>query len=147
MIDKSVVGKEYPEVEFEIEKGKIREFAKAIGDKNPVYYSEDAAKEEGYESLAIPPTFPTIFGIAGGLAAVLGSLKINMAKLLHGGQEYEYLNPVKVGDVIKGKTKIIDLFDKPGKAGVMDFLVMETTYVNQNGQEVLRDKCTLVIRR
>ncbi|MCD6272456.1 MAG: MaoC family dehydratase N-terminal domain-containing protein, partial [Deltaproteobacteria bacterium] len=51
------------------------------------------------------------------------------------------------GDVVKAKTIITDVIEKSGKAGTMDFVVMETTYINQNEEPVLRDKCTLVVRR
>ncbi len=147
MIEKSNIGKEYPERTFEIEKCKIRELARAIGDKNKIFYDEDAALEDGFEGLAVPPTFFTLFAMAGGLESVIKDLEINMAKLLHGGQEYEYFKPVKPGDVVKAKTIITDVIEKSGKAGTMDFVVMETTYSNQNEEPVLRDKCTLVVRR
>ena len=147
MIDPKIIGKEYPEFSFEIEKGKIREFAKAIGDKNPVYYDEDAAREAGLEGLAMPPTFPIVFALAGGLANAMIDLKVDMSKVLHSGQEYEYIKPVKPGDTVTGTMKIANVFEKSGKGGVMDFILFETTYVNQNNEKVLLDKCTLLVRR
>lgn len=148
MVDKNMIGKEYPESSFEVEKGKIREFAKAIGYKSPVFYDEKAAKEEGLEGLALPPTFPTVFAMMGGmLMKIVGDLKINMAKMLHGGQQYEYLKPIKPGDTVTGKTKIANIFEKSGKAGTMDFIVLETTYTNQNGEKVLVDTSTLIERK
>ena len=148
MIDKKVIGKELPEQSFEIEKGKIREFARAIGDKNPLYYDENKAREAGFEGLAIPPTFPTVFTMASGmLMNVIKDLKIDLAKLLHGGQEFDYINPIKPGDTVTGKTKITNVIEKSGKGGTMDLIVLETTYVNQSYQTVLRDKCTIVVRR
>lgn len=147
MIEKSNIGKEYQEYTFEIEKCKIRELARAIGDKSKIFYDEDAAREDGFEGLAVPPTFSTLFAMAGGLESVIKDLKIDMTKLLHGGQEYEYFKAIKPGDVVKGKTVIKDVIEKSGKAGTMDFLVMETTYINQNEEPVLCDKCTLVVRR
>jgi len=147
LIEKSNIGKEYREYTFEIEKCKIRELARAIGDKSKIFYDEDAAREDGFEGLAVPPTFSTLFAMAGGLESVIKDLKIDMTKLLHGGQEYEYFKAIKPGDVVKGKTVIKDVIEKSGKAGTMDFLVMETTYINQNEEPVLCDKCTLVVRR
>ncbi|MDY6881683.1 MAG: MaoC family dehydratase N-terminal domain-containing protein [Thermodesulfobacteriota bacterium] len=150
MLDKSKIGKEYPEIRFEVEKGKIREFARAIGDKSPVYYDEEAAKEEGYEGLVMPPTFPTTFTAfsitGGGLFRIIDDLKIDLIKVLHGGQEYEYVKPIKPGDTVTGKTKILDMFEKSGKGGTMDFLVLETTYSNQDGEKVLIDRSTVIIR-
>jgi acyl dehydratase len=147
VIDKNIIGKEFPEISFEIEKGKIREFARAIGDKNPAYYKEEAAKELGLEGLAVPPTFPTVFAMAGGLLDKVAALGVDFTKLLHGGQEYEYLQPIKPGDTVTGKTVIANVFEKSGKAGTMDLIVYETTYTNQVGQKVLVDKSRLDLRR
>jgi len=148
MIDKSVIGKEYPEFSFEVEKGKIREFATAIGDESPVFYDEKAAKEAGFEGLALPPSFPTVFANFGGLMHnVMDDLKLDLAKILHGGQEYEYFGKIKPGDTVTGKVKIANVFEKTGKSGTMDFVVMETTYTNQSGEKVVVDRSTLIQRR
>lgn len=148
MMDKSFIGKELPDQIFEVEKGKIREFATAIGDKNPVYHDEDAARAAGFEGLAIPPTFPTVFAMTRGmLMSLIKTMKIDLSKLLHGGQDYEYISPVKPGDVITGKTKIADIFEKSGKGGTMDFIIVDTIHNNQTGQTVLKDRCTIVVRR
>lgn len=148
MIDKSFIGKEYPEFSFEVEKGKIREFARAVGDKNPVFYDEKAAKEAGFEGLVLPPTFPTVFPMSGGLLdKIIPDLNISFVKVLHGGQEYQYLKPIKPGDTVTGKVRIANIFEKTGKGGTMDFVVMETTYTNQNGEKVLLETMTLIQRR
>ena len=147
MIDKSVVGKKYKVSSFEIEKGKIREMARAIGDNNPVFYDEEAAGQAGYSGLALPPTFATVFALAGGLMTVVKDLKIDMAKLLHGGQEYQYFAEIKPGDTVSGETEITGVIEKSGKGGIMDLVIMETTYYNQNSKKVLCDKCTLVVTR
>jgi len=148
VIGKNVIGREYPEFSYEVEKVKIREFANAIGDKNPVYYDEKAANEEGFKGLALPPSFPIVFSLAGGLmTVVLEDLKVDLVKALHGGQQYEYFKPVKPGDIVTGKIRIADVFEKTGKAGTMDFIIIETTYTNQNGEKVLVDTNTLIQRR
>jgi len=147
MIDKSVIGKKYKVSAFEIENGKIRELARAIGDNNPVFYNEDAAVKDGYAGLALPPTFATVFALAGGLMTVVKDLKIDMAKLLHGGQEYQYFAEIKPGDSVSGETEITGVIEKSGKGGIMDLVIMETTYYNQDSKKVLCDKCTLVVKR
>ncbi len=145
MVEKSIIGKEFPESSFEVEKGKIKEFARAIGDPNPLYRDEAAAKKEGLDGLALPPTFGTVFSLSGetSLLDMLTELNINIAKVLHGGQEYIFINPIKPGDTVTGKTVITDVIDK----GKMDLVIMETEYVNQNGTPVLKDKSTIVVRR
>ncbi len=147
MIDKRVIGKKYKVSSFEIENGKIRELARAIGDNNPVFYNKDAAAKDGYAGLALPPTFATVFALAGGLMTVVKDLKIDMAKLLHGGQEYQYFAEIKPGDSVSGETEITGVIEKSGKGGIMDLVIMETTYYNQDNKKVLCDKCTLVVKR
>ena len=148
MIDKGIIGKEYPEFTFDVEKGKIREFATAIGDQSPELTDEKAAKDAGFEGLAMPPTLPTVFANFGGLMEnVMADLKLDLAKVLHGGQQYEYIGAMKPGDTVTGKVKIANVFEKTGKSGTMDFVVMETTYTNQNGEKVLVDTSTLIQRR
>lgn len=148
MLDKSLIGKEYPEFTFEVEKCKIKEFARAIGDNSAIYLDEKAAKEAGYEGLAIPPTFPTLFANFGGsMNVILDDFKLDLARILHGGQQYEYFGKIKPGDKVTGKSKVTNIFEKTGKSGgTMDFIVMETTYTNQNGEKVLVDTSTLIQR-
>ena len=147
MVDKNIIGKEYPEFTFEVEKGKVKEFARAIEDQSPELHDEKAAKEAGIAGLALPPTFPTVFAMSGGLMEVmLNDLKLDLARILHGGQQYEYLKPIKPGDIITGKVRIANAFEKQGKSGTMDFIVMETTYTNKNGEKVLVDTSTMIQR-
>jgi len=147
MLDKGKIGEEYPEFTFEVEKGKIREFARAIGDNNPIYHSEEAAEREGYNGLVAPPTFGTVLYISGGvMLTILNDLKVDLMKMLQGGQEYEYFKTIHPGEILTGKTKIFNIFEKSGKGGTMTFLVTETTYINQNGETVLKEKLTVIIR-
>lgn len=147
MLDKRLIGKEYPPFSFEVEKGKIREFARAIGDMNPVYHDEEAAKREGFESLVAPPTFGTVCYAASGLMyTILEDLKVNLIKLLQGGQEYEYFSPIQAGTVLTSTTKITDIFEKSGKAGTMHFFVIGTSYVDQNSRKLLTERLTFIVR-
>ena len=60
MADKTKVGKEYPPIIWEVERGKITEFAKAIGDFDPIYQDRDTAIKQGYKDTPAPPTFLTV---------------------------------------------------------------------------------------
>jgi acyl dehydratase len=147
MLDKSLIGKKYPEFSFEVEKGKIREFARAIGDNNPVYFDEEAAIREGFGGLIAPPTFGTVIYVASEVIySILNDLKVDLVKMLQAGQEYEYFKPIKPGDTITQKTKIMDIFEKTSKAGKMYFVIIGTNYINQNGEKALGEKLTVVIR-
>ena len=147
MVDRSVIGKEYPPYIYEVEKYKIREFARAIGEKNPLYSDEEAAHGEGFDGLVAPPTFGTVFYTEGGLMyTIIKDLKGDLIKMLQSGQEYEYFKPIHPGMVITANTRIADIFEKTGKAGTMSFVVIETTYTDQSAEKVLSEKLTVVFR-
>ena len=157
MADKSKKGMEFPEFSFEVEKGKIVEFAMAISQKESkdqveqIYVDEKAARDAGFDGITIPPTFQTCFALwgGGGLMPMIQALGINLARLLHGEEEYEYYAPIHVGDTITCKTKVVDVFDKekknqPGK--FMEFTVLETEMKNQKGDLVIKSRSTLIER-
>jgi acyl dehydratase len=155
MADKSKLGYEFPSQVLEVEKGRIAEFAVAVAQKdgpekvNSIYTDEAAAKKAGYPGIVIPPTFPTrlIFGTGVGLMGIVDTLGINLGKLLHGEEEYEYLGSVCAGDVLTGKMKVVDMYnkEKKGKPGqFMEFTVLETEMRNQRGELVVKASCTLV---
>ena len=157
MADKSKLGYEFPSQSLDVEKGKIAEFAMAVAQKDskkeikPIYADLSAAKKAGYPGIVIPPTFPIslILQIGEGLMEAANTLGINMGRLLHGEEEYEYFSSVCAGDVITGQTKVVNMYDKekkdkPGK--FMEFTVLETEIRNQRGELVIKARTTLVER-
>jgi len=148
---------EFPPYTLEVEKGKIAEFAMAVSQKEnksqvkQIYADAAAAKAAGYGDIVPPPTFQTCFGLWGGagLMPMIQALGINLGRLLHGEEEYEYLAPIHPGDVVTGKTRVVEMYDKekkdkPGK--FMEFTVLQTEITNQRGELVLRQRSTLVER-
>ena len=157
MADKSKLGMEFPAFTYEVEKGKIAEFAMAISQKeskeqvDQIYADQKAAKDAGYDDIIPPPTFQTCFALwgGGGLMPMITALGINLGRLLHGEEEYEYFKPVHPGDVITCQTKVTDIYEKekknkPGK--FMEFTVLETEMKNQKGEVVIKSRSTLVER-
>ena len=157
MADKSKLGMEFSPYTFEVEKGKIAEFAMAISQKedkdqvNPLYVNRETAQKSGYKDIIAPPTFQTCFPLwaGGGLMPVIQSLGINIFKLLHGEEEYDYLGAIHPGDIMTGRAKVVDMYekekkDKPGK--FMEFTVIETEIRNQRGELVIKSRSTLVER-
>ena len=137
-IDRSAVGQWGPETPMRVEYGKVREFARAIKDDNPAF--------AGDEALA-PPTFLmtiahwTEGATSGGVRAV----KLDMRRLLHGEQEFEYLKPIRAGDVLRFRSRTKDVFEKAGKrGGKMLFVLSETQYTNQRGEVVAYTRNTAI---
>ena len=149
MFDKSKVGQNFPPFTIEVERGKIRELALAIGDDNPIYQSREAAQAAGYPDVPLYPTSPTTFAFWGNTKMVgqLVSLGINVMRVLHGEEEYEYLAPVYPGDTLTGVMTIVDGKTRQGQAGSsMDILTVEVRYTNQHGQPVLNARQVIIAR-
>ncbi len=150
-IKREMIGQPLPAYTFEVERGKIREFAAAIGDTNPIYSSVEAAQAAGYSDLPIPPTFPTAAGFWGAPADYEGTnssssdLGFPVTRTLHGEEEYTYLAPIYPGDKLTGVRRLMDVREKAGKLGKMEIAVMETVYTNQHGQEVLRARTVAIV--
>lgn len=151
MADISKLGMEFPAYTFTVEKDKIIEFAMAVSQKeskdqiNPIYYDEDAAKKAGYEGIPIPLTFPTcsLFWTGGGLMGTVQTLGIDLSRLLHREEEYEYFGSIYAGDVITRKMKVVDMFTK-GKGGrTVDITILETDLINQLGELLIKYRTTL----
>ncbi len=148
MFDKSKVGVSFPPFSIEVERGKISELALAIGDDNPVYHSREAAQAQGFSDVPLFPTMPTLFSFWGNkeLWHHLEQVGINVKRILHGEEEYEYLAPVYPGDVLTGTTTIIDGKTRKIKDGSMDIVTTETRYTNHDKQSVVVAKSMLIVR-
>jgi len=145
MLDKNKIGHEFPSFSTDIEKGRLRFFAKAIGETNPIYTDENAAQSAGYQTIPAPPTFMFSVDLEGPeLLPVLKLLDLDIGRILHGSQEFEYLGQIYAGDRITQQSKIVDIFDKKG--GALEFVVQESTYTNQSDELVGKAKQTLVYR-
>jgi len=145
MLDQSFIGYELPSFTADVEKGRLRFFAKAIGETNPIYTDEDAAVKAGYRTLPAPPTFAMVLDMdTPELMPLLGLLKMDIGRILHGSQEFEYFQPIYAGDQITVTSKVVDIFDKKG--GALDFVVTENSYTNQDGDLVSKSTSTLVHR-
>ena len=149
MFDKSKIGQSFPPFTIEVERGKIRELALAIGDDNPIYQSREAAQAAGYPDVPLYPTAPTIFNFWGNskMGEQLASIGINVMRILHGEEEYEYLAPINAGDTLTGVTTVIDGKSRQGRDGSsMDILTLEIRYTNQHNQPVLNAREVIVVR-
>jgi len=143
MIDKSAVGTKGKPFTMPVEWGKVREFARAIKDPNPVYFDPEAAKRE-CGGIPIPVTFlmTSSFWQSADSSPMLN---VDLRRVLHGEQEFEFLKPVFVGDTLTGVTHIADVYEKEGgRGGKMSFLVMETEYRNQRGEQVAIARSTVI---
>ena len=96
----SFVGRTYPPTApYEVGREKIREFAEAVGDPNPVYTDPDAAKALGHQDVIAPPTFPFVITYkASGQVVLDPELGLDYGRVVHGDQRFSYTRPVRAGD-------------------------------------------------
>ncbi|MDX6313861.1 MAG: hypothetical protein QOF84_3116 [Streptomyces sp.] len=99
-LDQSFVGRTYPPTApYEVGREKIREFAEAVGDPNPVYTDPDAAKAFGHPDVIAPPTFPFLITYkAAGQVVLDPELGLDFGRVVHGDQKFSYTRPVRAGD-------------------------------------------------
>lgn len=126
------IGLELEPFTFKVEGVKARELALAIGD----------LKEEYLKGEKVPPTYPTVIDFWGNSVSTSKLLGLNMKKVLHGEQEYEYLGKIKPGDVITVKGVVEDVYTKAG----MNFVIIRKDFFNQKGEHVLIARSTTIER-
>ena len=145
MIDKSRIGTEMPSHSTIVEANRLRLFAKATGQTDPIYVDESAAKAAGYRGLPMPPTMAFCFDMdVPNPFEILDVLDVELGRLLHGEQHFEYLGDVCAGDTLTYRTTISDIYDK--KDGALEFIVTDTDVANQDGDCVVKMHRVYVIR-
>ena len=141
--DRSILGQQIHGESVLVTREKILAFARAVGETNPLYTDDDAARRAGYPSLIAPPTFVNF--------ARRGAARPD-PKIKHGtlsffaNQTLECLLPVKPGDTIRSVTSLEDVYAKTGRSGTMVFEVWKTEMINQDGQVVAISRDSTVHR-
>ena len=142
-VDDSAKGKTYEPYSYEVGKEKIREYAHAVGEDNPVYFDREAAKAQGFRDIPAPPMFAVVYSAGSvGPAVVDDEVGINLAMMVHGGQEFVWGEPVCSGDTITTETEVSDIYERDGKG----FYVFRSVSRNQEGREVVRGTWTNIVR-
>lgn len=144
----SMVGTSVVTVEgFEIEAGKVEEFARAVKDDNPAHRSRAAASEQGFDSIPAPLTYARVSDFPRYRAVEGRGIDIGFERAysIHGEQTYEFERPLKVGDVLTGTTTLTDVYQRDGsRGGTMTFAVLETEYRDDDGELVVTDRATVI---
>ena len=134
------IGSESEPKVLEVEKGAIIKFAEAIGDDNPVYNDEAAARASKYGGLIAPPTF---------LRSAVSArpdlpFDVPFDRVLDGGSDWEYFQPVRPGDRITAVSRIEDINERNGSIGLMLIQTIVITYTNQFDQVVATQTSTSI---
>ena len=134
------IGCESPPFTTEIEKGAIVKFARAIGDENPLWNDDAAARKTPYGGLIAPPTFLRLAGVS--RPELPFDLPFN--RLLDGGSAWEYFEPVRPGDRITSVAKVAGLTERTGRMGLMIIMTTVITYRNQLDEVVATQTSTSI---
>jgi acyl dehydratase len=84
---------------YEVTRGKIREFAEAVGESSPLCFDVEAAQAAGYADLVAPPTFAVIPSFTG-LHEVMARIGAPLQQQVHGEQGFVHHRPIVAGDVL-----------------------------------------------
>ena len=133
--------------ELPIERGKVREFALAVGEDNPIFFDVDAARAQGLPDIVAPPTFTVtqIWQISREQREEQLGANLDYERVLHGEQEFEYQRLPFAGEILRATMRISKDFTKEGKrGGEMRFVTYESRFVDVQGEEVLTAYYTLI---
>jgi acyl dehydratase len=143
-LDPSFIGRTYPPTApYEVGREKIREFAEAVGDSNPVYVDTEAAKALGYSDVIAPPTFPFLLTYRAADQVVNDpELGLDFSRVVHGDQRFSYVRPVRAGDRLTVTCTIESIKSLAGN----DVLSVRGEVHDESGEHVVTAQMMLVSR-
>jgi acyl dehydratase len=142
-VNAKAVGKTYDPVVYAVGREKIREYARAVGETDPLYLDVDAARAAGYGDVVAPPMFAVVYSApAVGPLIFDPDVEINLAMMVHGGQEFVWGAPVVAGDEICTQASVKDISERDGRG----YYVFESVSSNQRGEEVCKATWTNIVR-
>jgi hypothetical protein len=157
-----VVGRPTGKSTITVERGPVTQFADSVTESSAIYKRRDVAQSSGFRDIPAPPTY--FFSGAGHWGAfpedqpsdanpessptmeIIGALMAKGGMVLHGEQDFEYHQPVCVGDRLHREGKVVDLYTKESGGRTMTFLVTEDQYRNDAGDLVLVSRMNLIHR-
>ena len=145
-VNTSVIGKEFPPYAVTVERGRIKDFARAIGDLNPFYLDDAIGRASEWGDVIAPPTFGTSFRDEAGGAAFLKELGVDIGRILHGEQEFELHRQMRPGETYLCRTKVVDITEKSGRSGAMAFVTRETAVTDDTNELVATMRSVTVVR-
>ena len=137
------VGKTYPPTTYAVGREKVKEYAFAVGETNPLHVDHEAARAAGYADVVAPPMFAVVFaGRAMSAPLFDPEVGIDFGHMVHGAQEFRWGPLVVAGDEIQTTATVKDITERGG----MGFFVFETVSVNQRGETVCTGNWTNIVR-
>src|SRR4051794_7668773 len=130
-VNTDVVGKTYAPTTYAVGREKVREYARAVGESNPLHLDVDAAREAGYDDVVAPPMFAVVYAMPAVAQGMFDpEVGIDFSRLVHAGQDFTWGPLVVAGDEISTTVSVKDVSERRG-AG---FFVFESVSHNQRDE-------------
>lgn len=135
------------EVSFDVERGKIREFARATAASDPVHTDSRTAVSRGQDEVLATATHVVVAGHHRDQRAFVARLGLDIRRVVVGSTSWEYVRPLRAGDSLTGVRRVSSDETKPGRrGGTMRLVTLETEYADCDGAVVVRQREVLIER-
>jgi len=142
-VDTQALGRTFDPQTYAVGREKIREYARCVGETNPLHLDLQAARSAGHPDLVAPPMFAVVYcGSAIEAALFAPVVGIDFSMLLHGGQEFEWGPLVVAGDEVTTRVTVTQIYERLAMA----FYVFDSRSSNQRGEEVCHGTWTQIVR-
>ena len=137
------VGTTWGPAVYAVGREKIKEYAAAVGEGNPLHLDVEAARAAGHSDVVAPPMFAVVYSApAMGPALFDPQVGIDFALMVHGGQEFRWGPLVVAGDEIETTVSVKSIAERAGNG----FYVFESVSTNQDGHTVCVGTWTNIVR-
>jgi acyl dehydratase len=142
-VNTDVIGKTYEPTTYAVGREKVREYARAVGESDPLYLDVDAARAAGHADVVAPPMFAVVYAMPAVAAGMFDpEVGIEFARLVHAGQDFAWGPLVIAGDEITTTVAVKDVSERRGNG----FYVFESVSVNGAGETVCTGAWSNIVR-
>ena len=142
-LNTDAVGKTFAPTVYAVGREKIKEYALATGETNPLHLDHEAARREGFDDVVAPPMFCVVYSAPAVAPAIFDpEVGLNFALMVHGGQEFTWGPLVVAGDEISTAVSVQSIEQRGDKG----FYVFESVSRNQRDETVCVGTWTNIVR-
>jgi acyl dehydratase len=142
-VETGAVGKRYPATTYAVGREKVKEYALAVGETDPLHLDHEAARRAGHADVVAPPMFCVVFCSPSIAPAIFDpEVGINFALMVHGSQEFRWGPLVVAGDEIRTEVSVASIEERDGRG----FYVFESVSTNDRDETVCVGTWTNIVR-
>lgn len=142
-VNSDAIGKRYDPVVYAVGREKIKEYAAATGETNPLHLDVAAARAAGHADVVAPPMFAVVYQSPSVMPALFDpQVGIDFAMMVHSGQDFRWERLVVAGEELTTTTTVRAISEKGG-LGFYDF---EVVTVDEAGAPVVTGIWKMLVR-